>query len=53
MTLKWFPQVSATVHSGHVTSSATRCANRPQNASYQPLTWENSVSEGGLEPPCP
>jgi hypothetical protein len=34
-------------------TSATGVSRPLRSANYKPLTWANSVSEGGLEPPCP
>jgi hypothetical protein len=33
--------------------SGKSVAESLSRANYKPLTWETSVSEGGLEPPCP
>ena len=34
-------------------SSITGVSQALSDLEFRPLTWENTVSEGGLEPPCP
>ena len=37
----------------HEPQVSIQCHGAPLGRNYKPLTWENAVSEGGLEPPCP
>jgi hypothetical protein len=36
-----------------MTAGVKAVSGAARSANYGPLTWENNVSEGGLEPPCP